>query len=45
MTKVISEVRKEEQQRLRDSGDYKAAESLKESKYILASKRNTQEER
>ena len=43
--KVISEVRKEEQQRLRDSGDYKAAESLKKSKYILASKRETRKKK
>ena len=39
--KVISEVRKEEQQRLSEEGDPEGARSLKRSKYILTSSRET----
>lgn len=41
--KVISEVRKDEQKRLKDEGDEKAAFSLKHSKYILMASRKTRE--
>ena len=39
--KVISEIRKEEQQRLTEEGDVEGARSLKRSKYILTSSRDT----
>ncbi|MGO5288742.1 transposase [Pseudoscardovia suis] len=39
--KVISEVRKDEQARLRDEGDHEAARALKRSKYILMSGEDT----
>ena len=39
--KVISEIRKDEQQRLIDEGDEEAARHLKHSKYILMSNRST----
>ena len=39
--KVISEVRKDEQQRLKEAGDLEGAKSLKRSKYILTSSRET----
>jgi transposase len=39
--KVISEVRKDEQKRLREEGDIDAANALLGSKYILISKRST----
>ncbi|UUM10925.1 ISL3 family transposase [Clostridiaceae bacterium HFYG-1003] len=39
--KVVAEVRKDEQRRLQAEGDYKAAESLKRTRYILMSSRET----
>ena len=39
--KVISEVRKDEQRRLREEGDEEAAKALKGSKYILMAKEST----
>lgn len=39
--KVVSEVRKDEQKRLQDSGDIEGAKALKKTKYILSSKRRT----
>ena len=39
--KVVSEIRKDEQRRLLEEGDKKAAEALKGSRYILTSKRST----
>lgn len=39
--KVVAEVRKDEQKRLLSEGDTKAAESLKKSRYILCSSRQT----
>lgn len=39
--RVVSNVRKDEQARLRAEGDEKAAKSLKKSKYILTSNRET----
>ncbi len=39
--KIVSEVRKDEQTRLREEGDGEAARSLKHSKYILMSGENT----
>ena len=39
--KVVSEVRKDEQRRLTESGDAKAAQSLKRTKYILCAKPET----
>ena len=41
--KVVSAVRKDEQRRLLDEGDKAAAKSLKRTKYILTSSRNTLE--
>ena len=41
--KVISEVRKDEQKRLREQGDQKAADDLKHSKYILIASKKTRE--
>jgi len=41
LTKVASEVRKDEQKRLIAEGDGKAAESLKNSRYILTSSKQT----
>ena len=43
--KVISEVRKDEQRRLREEGDEEAAKALKGSKYILMAKASTRGER
>lgn len=43
--KVISEVRKDEQRRLRDEGDEEAAKALKGSKYILMAKASTRREK
>ena len=43
--KVVSEVRKDEQNRLKAEGDEEAAKSLKGSKYILTSKRTTLQQR
>jgi transposase len=42
-TKVVAEVRKDEQKRLIAEGDYKAAESLKNSRHILTSSKQTLE--
>ncbi|WFF73968.1 transposase [Proteiniclasticum sp. QWL-01] len=39
--KVVAEVRKDEQRRLQAVGEYKAAESLKRTRYILMSSRET----
>ena len=39
--KVVSEIRKDEQRRLLESGDKQGAKALKGSKYILTSKRST----
>jgi transposase len=39
--KVVAEVRKDEQKRLLSEGDTKAAESLKKSRYILTSSKQT----
>lgn len=39
--KVVSEVRKDEQRRLYESGDVEAAKALKKTRYILMSKRST----
>ena len=39
--KVVAEVRKDEQRRLQAMGEYKAAESLKRTRYILMSSRET----
>ena len=39
--KVVSAVRKDEQARLKESGDEVAAKSLKGSKYVLSAKRST----
>ena len=39
--KVVSEIRKDEQQRLKEEGDEEAARALKKSRYILMSKRTT----
>ena len=39
--KVISEVRKDEQKRLRDDGDFEGAKSLGRCKYILTSNKET----
>lgn len=39
--KVVSEIRKDEQNRLYDEGDIEAAKSLKKSRYILMSNRST----
>lgn len=39
--KVISEIRKDEQQRLKEEGNEEAAKALKKSKYILCSNRKT----
>ena len=39
--KVVGEIRKDEQRRLREEGDHKGAESLKRSRYILTSSRKT----
>ena len=39
--KVVSEIRKDEQRRLLEEGDVKAAKALKGSRYILTSKRET----
>ena len=41
--KVIGEVRKDEQKRLRESGEIEAAAALKKSRYILCSSRKTLE--
>ena len=41
--KVVSEIRKDEQKRLEDAGDYEAARSLKRSRHILMSSRATLE--
>ena len=41
LTKVVAEVRKDEQKRLLAEGDIKAAESLKKSRYILTSSKQT----
>ena len=41
--KVVSEIRKDEQKRLEDAGDYEAARVLKRSKHILTSSRATLE--
>ncbi|MGN0928004.1 MAG: ISL3 family transposase [Succinivibrio sp.] len=43
--KVITNVRKDEQQRLIDSGDIEAAKMLKGSKYILMSSKSTLEQK
>ena len=43
--KVISEVRKDEQQRLKEAGDIEGAKSLKRSKYILTSSVETLREK
>ena len=43
--KVIGEIRKDEQRRLIAEGDLKAAASLKKSKNILTSKRETLEKK
>ena len=39
--KVVSEVRKDEQRRLTEEGDIEAAKSLKKTRYILTSSRDT----
>ena len=39
--KVVSEIRKEEQRRLQQEGNFDAARALKKSRYILMSKRST----
>ena len=39
--KVVNEIRKDEQRRLLEEGDKKAAEALKGNRYILTSKRST----
>ena len=41
--KVVSEIRKDEQKRLEDAGDYEAARNLKRSRHILMSSRATLE--
>lgn len=43
--KVISEVRKDEQRRLREEGDEEAANALKGSKYILMAKASTRRDK
>ena len=43
--KVISEVRKDEQRRLTEEGDTEGAKSLKNSRYILTSSKETRERR
>ena len=43
--KVISEVRKDEQKRLSDEGNFEAAKALKGTKYILMSNRSTLREK
>ena len=43
--KVISEVRKDEQRRLKEEGDEEAAKALKGSKYVLMAKASTRRER
>ena len=43
--KVVSEIRKDEQRRLMESGDEEAAKSLKRTRYILMSKRSTLEQK
>lgn len=39
--KVVSEVRKDEQRRLYESGEIEAVEALKKTRHILMSKRST----
>lgn len=39
--KVVTEVRRDEQRRLYEEGDHKAAKALKRTRYILTSKRST----
>ena len=43
--KVVSAIRKDEQNRLKEEGDEEAARSLKGSRYILTSKRSTLQEK
>ncbi len=43
--KVVSEVRKDEQRRLREEGNVEAANALKHSRYILTSSRETLQEK